>query len=140
MRVAALFSLLVVACASQQASPPVTIAQTTAVAAYQVRIPGGVPVDYEVKVTNPFNHPITLKSLEIETVGASGAYAMKRVRHAFDLTIEAHSVSTVPIRAWVERLQQTDSGDGNAPATLRGVARFDSPNGVLRTAFASRVQ
>ena len=136
----AVFALVVVACASQQPAPPVTIEQITSVATYQVGIPGGVPVDYEVKVTNVFDHPITLKSLEIETVGGSGAYAMNRVRHAFNLTIAPHSVSAVPIRAWVDRLQQTDRGDVNAPATVRGVARFDSPSGVLRTAFASRVQ
>lgn len=134
--------LLFASCATQSnvATPLVTISQRSAVATYQVGIPGGVPVDYDVEIANPLDQAVTLKSLEIETVGLSGAYTMKRLRHVFDLTIAPHSTRAVPIRAWVQRLQETDRGDASALVNIRGVARFDSARGSLKTAFVSRVQ
>lgn len=142
MKRAVLGVLLVAACAthSNVVTPLVTISQRSAVATYQVGIPGGIPIDYDVEVTNPLDQAVTLQSLEIETVGLSGAYAMKRLRHAFDLTIAPHTTQTVPIRAWVQRLQETDHGDASALVNIRGVARFDSAKGPLKTAFVSRVQ
>ncbi|MEA2339324.1 MAG: hypothetical protein QOE82_3331 [Thermoanaerobaculia bacterium] len=100
----------------------------------------GVPVDYEIKVTNPFDHAVSLTSLEVETVGSSGAYSMKRVRHAFSLAINPRSDAVVPIRAWVQPLQDTDTGDVNGPVTVRGIATFTTDAGPMTSRFAARVQ
>lgn len=127
-------------CATQLAGPEVTIEQQSRVDSLQITVDTGLPVEYALNVTNPFDHPIKLTSVEIETVGQSGAYSMKRVRHAFDAEVAPHATQTFPLRAWVQKLQQTDVGEANGPVTVRGIARFDSPNGVLKTAFATRVQ
>ncbi len=137
--------LIVIGCASSQVITPaalvVTISQQSRVAPYQIGIPGGLPVDYQLEITNQLDDPVTLTSVEIETVGFSGAYTMKRVRHGFSLTVKPHATEVVPIRAWVQTLQQTDSGDVNAPVTLRGVARFDAQGGaVFKSPFVARVQ
>jgi hypothetical protein len=132
-------------------SPQVTISQASKVAPIRLaELPvdpmqppsesHGVPVDFEIKVTNPFDYPVSLTSVEVETVGAAGAYSMRRVRHAFSLTINPKSAAVVPIRAWVHPLQATDAGDVNGPVTIGGLASFTSEAGAMKTHFAARVQ
>lgn len=147
----AAFLLCVVAlgCAAGPARtlPSVTISQVSRVDPLRIAVrpldpsvPNGVPVDYEIKVTNPFDYPLSLTSVEIETAGASGAYSMTRVRHAFAVTINPRSSAVLPIRAWVQPLQDTDTGDVNGPVTVRGIASFASEAGAMKTGFAARVQ
>ncbi|MEA2237671.1 MAG: hypothetical protein QOC81_2395 [Thermoanaerobaculia bacterium] len=150
MKPAALFLLMAaIGCASAgpARSPHVKISQAsrvvpvrTAVAPLGDQVSNGVPVDYEIEVTNPFDYPVSLTSVELETVGASGAYSMRRVRHVFSLIIKPQSATVLPVRAWVLPLQDTDAGDVNGPVTVRGIASFTTDAGVMKTAFAARVQ
>ncbi|MDQ6800236.1 MAG: hypothetical protein M3041_05300 [Acidobacteriota bacterium] len=138
------FSLLLIitaiACASQSGSPLVSIKQLSAVAPLRIAVEGGLPVEYEIEITNPFDHSVTLTSIEVETIGDSGAYAMKRVRHAFSQDIAPHAVATVGFRAWVQTLLESETGVVGSPVSVRGIARFDSTAGKTQTAFAARVQ
>lgn len=130
----------VAGCASQTPAPTVIIEQTSSVAALRVETPsGGLPVDYRLEVTNPLDNPVTLTAVEIETVGVSGAYMMKRVRHQFAQVIPAHGTTSIDLRAWVYPLQETDSGQVASPVMLRGIARFDLMGTTIRRAFASRL-
>jgi hypothetical protein len=151
MKITTLFLLLIgIGCTSgtpARTTPVVTISQVSRVAPVRTAVlpldpseAHGVPVDYEIHVTNPFDYPVSLTSVEVETVGASGAYSMKRVRHAFALIINPRSATMLPIRAWVQPLQDTDAGDVNGPVTVRGVASFASNGGAMKTGFAARVQ
>jgi hypothetical protein len=151
MKNTALFlAVVAIGCASggpAQKTPQVTIAQVSrveplrlAVLPLDAGVSHGVPVDYEISVTNPFAHPVSLTSVEFETVGSAGAYSLKRVRHAFALTISPGSATKVPVRAWVQPLQDTDAGDVNGPVTVRGTASFLSEGGAMKTGFAARVQ
>jgi len=144
-----LLLIAVIACAGAgpRTSPAVEISQISRVEPLRIAVrtldpsvSNAVPVDYEIKVTNPFDYPVSLTSVEIETVGESGAYSMKRVRHAFSLTVDARSTAVLPIRAWVLPLQDTDSGDVNGPVTVHGIASFTSRAGPMSTRFAARVQ
>ena len=128
-------------------SPGVTISQVSrveplrlAVLPLDPSVPNGVPVDFVINVTNPFDYPVSLTSVEVETAGSSGAYSMTRVRHAFSVIINPQSAAVIPIRAWVHPLQDTDTGDVNGPVTVRGMASFTSDPGAMKTAFAARVQ
>ena len=134
--------LIVVACSSATpgASPGVTVKQMSSVPPIKMSVASGLPVDYQLEITNPLQVPVTLTSVELETVGESGGYSMKRVRHAFSLIIQPQASAVVPIRAWVHTLQETDTGSVAAPANVRGVASFASEAGVLKTAFTTRVQ
>ena len=122
------------------AAPTVTIAQTSRVAPLRMRVAGGLPIEYRIEITNPFDQAVTLTSIEIETVGETGAYELKRVRHGFSRRIAAHAGDALVIRAWVRTLQESDTGEVGTPVNIRGVARFDSAAGPRRTAFAARVQ
>ncbi|HEX8153309.1 MAG TPA: hypothetical protein VF698_09300 [Thermoanaerobaculia bacterium] len=142
-RLLCLTLLAAAACASNDANrpaPAVTLVQTSAVPDLTVASVSGVPTDYRLLVENPFDHPVTLVSVEIESVGDSGAYAMKRVRHSFDRTIAAKSSDSVDLRAWVQRLQVDSRGDSDQPVLLRGSARFDTPVGPMRRNFVTRAQ
>jgi hypothetical protein len=151
MKLSALFLFAVaMGCASggpARISPGVSISQVSKVEPLRLAVlpldspvSNGVPVDYEIKVTNPFDYPISLTSVEVETVGSSGAYSMKRVRHAFSLVINPRSATVLPIRAWVHPLQESDIGDVNGPVTVRGTVSFSTEAGGMKTGFAARVQ
>lgn len=132
--------VIAIACASQSGSPLVSIKQMSAVAPLRMTVQGGLPVDYEIEITNPSDHSVTLTSIELETIGDSGAYAMKRVRHTFSQNIAAHASATVGLRAWVQTLLESETGVVSSPTSVRGIARFNSAAGKTQTAFAARVQ
>jgi len=132
--------ILAVACASSTAGPAVTIRQVSEVAQATIRPSSGLPVVYELEITNTFNHPVTLISVEMETVGVSGAYAMNRVKHAFDRQIAPHGNDAVQIRAWVQPLLLNENDRTSSPVMMRGTARFKSDAGMMQTAFTGRVQ
>ena len=135
--------MLITACATQSGqprAPEVNLIQLSKVPDVQVHSASGLPMEYELQIRNVFDHPVTLVSVEIESVGVSGAYGMKRVRHAFDLTIPPNSSESVAFRAWVQPLQENVRGETVSPVMLRGTARFESPNGVMRRNFSTRGQ
>lgn|SRR5262245_3935034 len=136
----ALVFLVLAACASSASGPAVTIKQISDVAQATIRPVSGFPVIYEISIANPFDHSVTLTSVEVETVGTSGAYAVKRVKHAFDREIAPHGTDTVQIRAWVQPLLLNENDQTISPVMMRGTARFRSTAGVMQTAFTARVQ
>jgi hypothetical protein len=125
-------------CASQLSVPVVTITQVSAIAPLRISAHTAVPVDYRLEITNPLDNAVTLKSVEIETVGYSGGYTMKRVRHAFARTIPPHAKTTLDLRAWVRPLQDTDTGVVVTPVLLRGTARFESLGKMIQSSFTAR--
>jgi hypothetical protein len=118
----------------------VDIKQTTTVQLIHAIPSSAVPVDYDIAVTNPLDNPVTLLSLELETVGYSGSYTMKRVKHAFSQIIAPKETQIIAIRAWVQPLQENTRGDVVAPVNIRGSARFNSDGTVLRTLFTDHVE
>ena len=135
--------VLATACSTGQAvqkTPAIAVKQVSDVSMIQVRTSTPVPVDYSIEITNPLDEDLTLTSLEIETVGESGGYSMKRVRHTFSLMVKARETTALAIRAWVVPLQQNDRGDVTGMVNLRGVATFRASSGVVRAPFATRVQ
>ena len=132
-------AVLVAGCASQPAGrPTVTLSQISKVEVVLAASQTAVPVDYRLDVSNPLDHHITLESVEIETVGQSGSYHLKRVRHPFEQIVPARSSATVDIRAWVTPLQDTVAGRIGNAVMLRGSARFDSRGETVRSAFVAR--
>jgi hypothetical protein len=140
---ALIVSILLAACASSSgpsSSPAVKIRQLSQVETRTMTTTTGTPVVYELEISNPLDHPITLTSVEVETVGASGAYGLPRVKHTFDREIAAQGTDIVQIRAWVKVLQQDERDQTSNPVQLRGTARFRSEGAVMQTAFTGRVQ
>ena len=150
--IAALLVVSAGACASQRptgapvVAPQVTLLQTSQMS--DVRIEDLVTdlsrnklsMNYQLQIVNPLDHPIKLVSVEIEAVGLTGAYAMNRVRHAFDRTIAARGTDSIDLRAWVQPLQRDMVGNSDSPVMLRGSARFTSEVGIIRRNFIARGQ
>lgn len=134
--------LVLTGCASQSAvtAPEVELMQMSGLPNTRVESASGLPLEFQLKITNPLDHPVTLVAVEVESVGQTGAYEMKRVRHSFDRTIAANATDTIDLRAWVQPLQVDVRGTVNSPVMLRGTARFESASGVMRRNFVGRGQ
>jgi hypothetical protein len=133
--------LFAFACSSsQQATPAVTIAQTSDVIPIGASPSTRVPVDFLIEVTNPLDQPVTLTSVEFETVGLAGGYELKRVRHSFAEVVPARSKVGVNVRAWAQPLQLSERGDMVTAVLLRGIASFDAAGKILKTTFASHAK
>ena len=142
---AAVVAVALAGCASSSTDdgspkPTINVEQTTRVQSVRNDVSRAVPVDYSVSISNPLDTPVTLKSLEIETVGLSGSYTMKRVKHAFSEVIPAKGTQTLAIRAWVQPLQQDSYGSVVSPVKLRGTARFDSMGKAIWSMFAESIE
>jgi hypothetical protein len=135
-------AFLVARCASAPSvAPTVIVAQTSEVVPVGASPTTRVPVDFRLDLTNPLQKPVTLKAVELETVGPSGGYEMKRVRHSFTEVIPAGGRSSINIRAWVQPLQLSETGRVVSGVMLRGVARFESSDGAtLRTMFTAQIR
>jgi hypothetical protein len=141
LRILCLAVATFIGCASQRPTiPTVAIAQISPVEILRAAPQSGVPVEYRLDVTNPLDHPVTLTSVEIETVGMAGAYKMKRVRHTFSREIPPRTTDTIALRAWVQPLQETMAGRITSPVMVRGIARFESMGRAIQSAFTARLQ
>lgn len=136
-----LFALAVLgACASTStAVPTIAVTQTSRVGALTASPGTAVPVDFRLAIANPLEHPVTLTSVEIETVGVAGGYQMRRVRHRFDRTIPPKSSDSIEIRAWVQPLQVSQDESVVTSVIVRGVAQFDSAAGPVKSGFTARL-
>jgi hypothetical protein len=131
---------LAAGCASSKAGAPlVTIEQTSEVLAMGVQPSGGIPMQYLLTIENPFDHEVTLRSVEIESVGEAGGYSMNRVRAPFEQTIAAGETRQIPIRAWVRVLTESEVRGVDHPVLIRGLAHFVSPGGEMTRQFTARV-
>lgn len=134
---------LSVSCASHtsgesERAPRVKVEQVGEVPMMGLTPSEGVPIQYRLTIENPFDHAVTLRSVEIQTVGQSGGYSMKRVRHPFDEAIDAHSLVHIDFRAWVRVLTESDTRSVDHPVLLQGTAQFDGPSGMMLRAFSAR--
>jgi hypothetical protein len=131
------------ACASSPAAtdaPTVTIAQTSVVHPIRAQSATVVPVTYRLDVTNAFDNDVTLTALQIETIGSSGSYTMKAVKHRFSEVIPAHGSKSIDIRAWVLPVQINEGGSLNTPVVVRGIAQFASKGTTLRRGFTETLE
>lgn len=122
----------------QERAPRVKVEQMENVLAMGVAPSGGIPMEYRLTIDNPFDHEVKLVSVEVETVGQSGGYAMNKVRHPFDETIAARASRELHFRAWIRVLTESDTRSVDHPVMLRGRARFDSPSGTMTRNFFAR--
>src|SRR3989442_14624029 len=87
--------LFLAACAAQQlgrkspvAEPEIVIEQLSSVAPAARNITGGISVHYRIRVRNVANEPVTLKRVDLGTVGY-GSYGPGPVSRRFDGTSKA---------------------------------------------------
>jgi len=147
-------SLLFVACASSSTDgdsdgsinaerialqkPTIAIAQLTSVgAAAEKKLTGGLPVQYQIRVTNNSDIPIKLQRVTLQTMG-SGAYEISPTANPFSVTIEPRQSQDV--RMWAASYIPMSSVAGaNGPVTLRVKADFQSEKGKFQEIFTENI-
>ena len=91
----ALFTFVLAGCASQQDSGPAVTVHLAPLdtASDLFYFPGPIGLRYAVAVSNPTNAPITLRRLEINTVG-TGAYYLRSGSTPMNVKIGANGNAT----------------------------------------------
>ena len=97
---------------------------------------GIIEVQFAMKISNRSKQPITLRRIEIQSVGGGG-YTLRHETQVFNKTVEPDHFDTV--KFWVRALSQGDTPAANEPVTIRGVAQFDSPAGPLQQFFLKNI-
>ena len=87
---------------------------------------GPVNIQYALTIANPTNQPVTLKRIELSSIGP-GSYSLHTGSTPVSRTIPANGTTTLKLSAWGR------SAGGflrsEEPVTVRGVAYFDTPHG-----------
>ncbi|HYI10480.1 MAG TPA: hypothetical protein VEK57_15575 [Thermoanaerobaculia bacterium] len=100
---------------------------------------GSIEVQYGMRIANKSGEPITLRQVEVESLGQGGPYRLRRDRYFMNVAIPPASNrdATFWARAYAEGDSMAD--DANMPVTVRGVAFFESPAGNFRKVFVQRI-
>ena len=138
--VALSLGLLIIGCSSSSKPggmirPEIEIEQ--AVGPGDVGYPRGIiEVQFAMKISNRSAQPVTLRRIEIQSVGGGG-YTLRHETQVFNKTIEPDHFDTV--KFWVRALAKGDTPAANEPVTIRGVAQFDSPAGSMQQFFLKNI-
>jgi hypothetical protein len=136
-RIAFLVVIAVVGCASGMSSkiadPEFALVQLTQLPDVARNVSGGFPVQYRLHVGNHAAIPITLRRVNVQSVGLGG-YDVPSTSRPFNLTIAPEKSVEVDFFVSAIITQPTILG-ANGPVTLRGVATFDSQWGPFQGTF-----
>jgi hypothetical protein len=138
LAVPALLALAAISCSSSGSKPNQNanllrpeIAIEQLVGPADLGYPGGqVDVQYQVTVGNRSAEPITLRRIEVSSVGG-GAYRLRRESYPFNATLGANQQGS--IQFWAHALQAGPVFRGSTePVTLRAILYFQSPAGSFQ--------
>jgi hypothetical protein len=137
--------LLLAACSLQPAGrkspvaePEIVIEQLSAVAPAARNVSGPISLHYRVRVRNVANEAVTLKRLDLSSVGF-GSYSVGPFSRGFDVNIKQGGESDVEL--WVPGMIADPTVAGaNGPVTLRAILLFDSASGQLQTVVTQQVR
>src|SRR5512141_3190032 len=86
--------------ATQSSGPAVELHLTaTNLSASTLYFPGPLSTNMQLTVTNPTNEPVTLRSLDLQTIG-NFAFQMRNGRTTVNQTIPPNSSATLTISTW----------------------------------------
>jgi hypothetical protein len=117
--------------------PQIDIAQISSIPTAARHVQGGIPIHYAVRVGNRSADTITLKSVNVQSVGV-GAYDVASTSRPFTRKIQPDQNETVEF--WVPASISIDTIMGaNGPVTLRATLYFDSPVGQFQEVVIRQV-
>jgi hypothetical protein len=121
--------LLLAACSSTPKSdaPPIgvdlALANTPANVLY---FAGPVNLQFAVTLTNPTDMPVTLRRLDLRTLGGGSLY-LRAIGTPFHIEVKPHANTTVTTSVWGNSRGGMLAED--EPIQLQATAYFDSPKG-----------
>ncbi len=144
-----IFLLFLAGCASMQSDsglgaakvavpePGLQIRQISSVPTAARHVEGGIPVEYSLAIQNRAAHAITLKQVNVVSMGY-GAYNVAQTSRPFTTVVQPGQTEVVEF--WVPAYIENASLVGaNGPVTLRVTARFDSPVGQFQNIVVQQV-
>jgi hypothetical protein len=87
---------------------------------------GPINIQYQLSVANPSNEAVTLKRLELSSLGP-GSYSIHTGATPITRVIPPHGTTTVTLSAWGRAAGGYLRSE--EPVTIRGVAYFADPSG-----------
>lgn len=138
--------LIAAACAtgnqlSQQAAhipkPDITIIGRTDLTNVPT-VASGVEVHYEFRIVNQADVPITLKRIDMDSLGGGGISIQSKNRQ-FNTVIQPHQAQSVDFMT-TAYINDPSSYSGRSPIQLRATALFDSPEGALQRVVQQQVR
>lgn len=127
------------ACASNNANiipPELTFVQLSG-PAEQNYPQGDFEVQYGLRIANRSSEPITLRRVQLQTVGLGGPYRLQARSYEFQREVKPEQFEDVTF--WAKAVSTGDAfaNDANAPVNVRATAYFDSPAGGFRRVFTA---
>jgi hypothetical protein len=117
--------------------PEIAIAQISSIPQAARHVEGGIPVHFAMRVANRFGEAITLKSVNVQSVGV-GAYDVASTSRPFKTKIQPDQEETVEF--WVPaNVGMSTIVGANGPVTLRATLYFDSPVGQFQEVVVRQV-
>ena len=140
MKRAAILAIFLAACAtSSQApvpEPEILVEQLSTVAPAAIHVGGAISLQYRVTVHNVSDTPLTLKRVDLNSLGA-GAYTLGSTSRSFNLSIAPGA--TQAVQFWTSGTVDPTILGANGPVTLRGVLGFDSAKGSFQSVVTQQV-
>ncbi len=115
----------------QVAAPDITFIQIVG-PADQNFPSGSIQVQYGIRVGNNAMEDITLRSIELSSVGTTGPYVLKRDTFFFRKKIDANGNGDVTWWATAIARGNPFALDAQAPVSVRATLLFDSAKGSFR--------
>ena len=117
--------------------PEVTVIQISTIPNAARNMAGSIPVRFAIRVQNTSGEVITLKRVELNSVG-QGAYDLRNAVSPFEVKIAPGQTQTVEIPAMAVVSDPTIIG-ANGPVTIRSIASFDSGVGQFQKITVGQV-
>ena len=140
----AISALLTSGCAStssgptaQLARPKVTIIARTNLADTAPSLSAGVPMHYEIRITNQADIPITLKRIDLDAMAGGGFQVQSRTR-VFDVTIAPAETRSVDFDT-TAYINDPTGTDARQPVAIRAITLFETTKGKLQSITQQRV-
>jgi len=136
-------ALLIAGCGSSNNAkvdipqPEVQLVQIGAQPPVAEHVTGGVPINFGVAITNHASIPITLKRINVQSMG-SGGYNVAPTSRPFEKTIAPDA--TEQVEFWVAANATTSVAGVNGAVAMRVIAQFDSEKGAFENTSVHQVE
>ncbi|HEV7238908.1 MAG TPA: hypothetical protein VGQ36_06670 [Thermoanaerobaculia bacterium] len=101
---------------------------------------GDIEVQYGIRIANRSSEPITLRRIQLRSVGLGGPYRLQTRTYFFERVIQPEKFEDVTF--WAKAVAESDgmANDARAPVTVRAVVFFSSPAGGFRNVLTQMLE
>jgi hypothetical protein len=101
-------------------------------------VASGVAANFEFRIVNQADIPITLKRIDLDTLGGGGI-AIQAKNRPFNIVIEPHTAQSAVFNT-TAYINDPSNFNGRSPIQIRAVALFDSSAGSLQKIVQQQVR